>query len=63
MIRVVVIFIVCAIPAVICSAIFGPYNFPGIALTIAAFSGLAAFTLPICYAIIHADKLRKEKEG
>jgi hypothetical protein len=61
--RIVSIFIVCAVPAMICSAIFGPYNFPGIAMTITAFSALAAVTLPVCYAIIHAAELRNEEES
>jgi hypothetical protein len=57
---VVLIFLVCAIPAAF-GALVTSSGIPGGAL-LEVFFGLAAFTLPICYAIIHAAEIRKGEE-
>jgi O-antigen/teichoic acid export membrane protein len=55
------IFVGCAILAV-CGLLVSAKHEP-FGAAIAVFFGLAAVALPICYAIIHAAKLRKEEKS
>ncbi len=57
--NVVGIFFICAVPAAAGAAMLCQSAEHGGGTAAEVFFGLAAVTLPICYAIIHAARIRK----